>query len=95
LKVEFGRPDRRLQVSDADHPPPPAAPEPPPPSPAAAPPRNGCVTAILVLMGVVLLLPGLCTLVVFGNHLAATPIGGLTFFVAFGGFVLILLAVMR
>ena len=34
-----------------------------PPEPSAAPPpRNGCLTAIMVIIGVILLLPGLCAL---------------------------------
>jgi hypothetical protein len=37
-----------------------------PPEPSAAapppPPRSGCLTAIMVIIGVILLLPGLCAL---------------------------------
>ena len=42
-------------------PPPPIAPGPPPP-----PVRSGCVTAILIVIGIILLLPGLCALI-FGG----------------------------
>ncbi|MCP3404204.1 hypothetical protein [Bradyrhizobium sp. CCGB01] len=41
--------------------------EPPPaPSPAAPPQRSGCLTAIMVIFGVIMLLPGLCALL-FGG----------------------------
>jgi hypothetical protein len=41
-----------------------------PPSPprTPGPPRSGCLTAIMVVIGIVLLLPGLCSLfLVFGG----------------------------
>jgi hypothetical protein len=43
-----------------EDPSPAATPEPLPPA-SAPPQRNGCLTAFLVLVGVILLLPGLCT----------------------------------
>lgn len=36
---------------------------PPPPAPPPRPPRSGAVTALMVIGGVILLLPGLCSLV--------------------------------
>ena len=44
------------------------APEPPPPAPPQLPPpaqRNGCLTAIMVIAGLIMLLPGLCA-IIFG-----------------------------
>jgi len=86
-------------MSDPDNPSPPAAPEPPPISaPTAAPPRrNGCVTAFLVLVGVVLLLPGLCTMAFLGGHSDPTMsvIALITFLIALGGIGLIVLALSR
>ena len=40
---------------------------PPPPPPRLSPPvqRNGCLTAIMVIAGLIMLLPGLCA-IVFG-----------------------------
>jgi hypothetical protein len=42
---------------------------PPPPVPSTVapppPPRSGCLTAVMVLFGVILLLPGLCA-IIFG-----------------------------
>jgi hypothetical protein len=47
---------------------------PPPESPSGLPPRrpsqegSGCLTAILIVIGIILLLPGLCSLIfVFGG----------------------------
>ncbi|EJN12595.1 hypothetical protein PMI42_04083 [Bradyrhizobium sp. YR681] len=41
--------------------------EPPPPPPPAVPSRRGgCATAVMVLFGIILLLPGLCALL-FGG----------------------------
>ncbi|PAY09486.1 hypothetical protein CK489_09195 [Bradyrhizobium sp. UFLA03-84] len=36
-----------------------------PPSPPSRPPeqRNGCVTALMIVAGIILLLPGLCALI--------------------------------
>jgi len=86
-------------MSDADHQSPPTAPEPPPmPSPTAAPPqRNGCLTAFMVLVGVVLFLPGLCTMAFLGGHTDPTMslIALITFIVALGGIALIAFAMLR
>ena len=38
---------------------PPTGPAPPP----VPPPRNGCLTAFMVIVGLILLLPGLCALI--------------------------------
>lgn len=54
-------------MSDTGTPPP--APKPPlqeDASTAAPPPRSGCLTAIMVIFGVIMLLPGLCALL-FGG----------------------------
>ena len=87
-------------MSDPDNPSPPATPEPPPiPAPVVAPPqRNGCLTAFLVLVGVVLLLPGLCTMAFLGGgHSDPTMslIALITFLVALGGIALIAFALSR
>lgn len=42
---------------------PPSLAEPPPPPPAG---RSGCLTAVMVIFGVIMLLPGLCALL-FGG----------------------------
>jgi hypothetical protein len=44
---------------------PPTRPAPPPGPPPLAPPpqRHGCLTALMVIAGLILLLPGLCALV--------------------------------
>ena len=86
-------------MSDADSPAPTSghAPTPPPPPPQ---PRNGCLTAFMVLAGIVLLLPGLCA-VVFGagNLFSSHPDSGFTPFilvgllVGFGGVMLIRAAI--
>jgi hypothetical protein len=86
-------------MSNTEGPPPPAAPEPPPISaPTAAPPqRNGCLTAFLVLVGAVLLLPGLCTMAFIGGHFDPTMslIALITFLIALGGIALIVFALRR
>jgi len=46
-------------MSDPNNPPGP----PPPPEMPPLPPRSGWVTALMVLVGVILLLPGLCSLI--------------------------------
>jgi hypothetical protein len=85
-------------MSDSDNPPPPAAPE-PPPIPAAAPPqRDGCLTAFLVLVGVLLLLPGVCTMAFMsgeGSDPTMSLIALVTFLVALGGIGLIAFALQR
>jgi hypothetical protein len=55
-------------MSDTDHPP--LAPPPVPP-----PPRSGCLTAFMVIVGVVLLLPGVCVLAV-SKDLYSDPLFG-------------------
>lgn len=47
----------------------------PPPDPARfdLPPRSGCLTAFMVLLGIVLLLPGLCALILTGTILFEDP----------------------
>jgi hypothetical protein len=42
---------------------PPPSPAPPPPSPAQ---RNGCLTALLIAVGAVMLLPGICGVIIAG-----------------------------
>jgi hypothetical protein len=44
----------------------------PSPRPPPLPPRNGCLTAFMVLAGVILLLPGLCALI-FGGMALSEP----------------------
>jgi hypothetical protein len=60
------------------------------------PPRNGCLTAFMVIMGIILLLPGLCALVfAFGSLTAPsydsvfTPLVVVGLAVGFGGIMLI------
>jgi hypothetical protein len=40
-----------------------STPPPPPPPPAQ---RNGCITALMILMGAILLLPGICGVIIVG-----------------------------
>ena len=40
----------------------PASPSPAPPPPRPPEERNGCLTALMVVSGIILLLPGLCSL---------------------------------
>ena len=72
----------------------PNAPTKPPPL-ANPPPRHGCLTALMVVVGIALLLPGICTLVLsrgnFGDPLMA-GIAGITLLVFIGGVALIALA---
>jgi hypothetical protein len=73
-------------VSDAESPPPtPDLPSVPPPAGMPPPPRSGCLTAFMVIVGVVLLLPGLCALV-FGAGSLFSPSydSGFTPFILFG-----------
>jgi hypothetical protein len=78
-------------MSDTGHPPP--APPPVPP-----PPRSGCLTAFLVIVGVVLLLPGVCVLAV-SKDLYSDPLFGVVAIIAslvgIGGITLIWLALRR
>ena len=63
--------------------------------PVAAPPqRNGCLTAFMVLVGVILLLPGLCTMG-FSRGGVSDPIALIALVVALGGMALIAFAVLR
>ena len=64
----------------------------------APPQRNGCLTAFLVLAGVVLLLPGLCTMAFFRGGLSdpsMSLIALITFLVSLGGIALIVFALRR
>jgi hypothetical protein len=79
-------------MSDADNPPtPPGLPQVPSP-----PPRHGCLTAFMVIVGIVLLLPGLCAVVfgvasLSGPHYdpGFTPFVVVGLLVGFGGIMLI------
>jgi uncharacterized RDD family membrane protein YckC len=87
-------------MSGPDSPPPPGTPEPPPiPARVGAPPqRNGCLTAFLVLVGVLLLLPGVCTMAFMsggGSDPTMSLIALITFLVAVGGIALIAFALQR
>jgi hypothetical protein len=86
-------------MSDSIGSPPPAPPEPPRiPASAAPPQRSGCLTAFMVLVGVILLLPGLCTMAFLGGN-SSDPsmslIALVTFLVAAGGIALIVFALRR
>ena len=83
-------------MSDADTPPaPPSLPPVPPP-----PPRHGCLTAFMVIVGIVLLLPGLCAIVFGVGSLSGssydsgfTPFVVVGLLVGFGGIMLIRAAI--
>jgi len=65
----------------------------PPPSP-----RSGCLTALMVLAGIVLLLPGLCTLIIGAGQLSnpnVAPIAAITFSIGLIGLILIVAAIVR
>jgi hypothetical protein len=67
-------------------------PVPPPPS------RSGCLTAFMVIAGIVLLLPGLCTLIIGAGQLSSpdiAPIATITFSIGLVGLILILFAIVR
>ena len=71
--------------------------EPDPPTP---PPRNGCLTALAILGGIVLLLPGICAIILIGvtpGTLAKDDLPFLLFMLALGvgGIALIWAAVRR
>ena len=72
-------------MSDAESPPPtPDLPSVPPPA-GTPPPRSGCLTAFMVVVGVVLLLPGLCALVFgAGSLFSSSYDSGFTPFILFG-----------
>ena len=85
-------------MSDTDHPP--ATPEPPPVPAAAPPPRDGCLTAVMAIVGVILLLPGLCAIIFgVGNLGSSHPDPEITLLVllgllvGFGGVMLIRAAI--
>jgi hypothetical protein len=79
--------------------PPPAPPQ--MPSPASPPPpppeRDGCATAFMLVVGVILLLPGLlCTILLSALKMPGNdPITGATVLLAVAGIALILYAVGR
>ena len=61
----------------------------------APPPRSGCLTALMVMVGIVLLLPGFCAIIFavsslgdpnFGNLL---PVIVISLLIAFGGVMLL------
>jgi hypothetical protein len=59
---------------------------PPLPLPPPLPPRSGCLTAVMILVGCILLLPGLCALL-FGGIALTEPHGfdsGLVSFIVLG-----------
>jgi hypothetical protein len=62
------------------------------------PPRHGCLTALMVLAGIVFLLPGVCTLAVAGDF-HSDPLFGMIAVIAFvfgiGGILLIRRALRR
>jgi len=87
-------------MSDSDPTPPPLPDRPPPTHPHSAASRpTGCLTAFLVVMGVILLLPGLCTLVLSGGRPFTDQMGSqiatITFTIGFFGIALIWLALSR
>jgi hypothetical protein len=78
-------------MSDSDSP----APAPGTVSTPSPPPRHGCLTAFMVLVGIVLLLPGLCAVVFSATAVFSRYESGFTPFivagllVGFGGIMLI------
>jgi len=56
-------------MSNTEGPPPPLTPDTPPTAPAR---RSGWVTALMIIVGVILLLPGLCA-VIFGGIALTEP----------------------
>ncbi len=76
-------------------PPPPSDPSPPPPSQ-----RNGCLQALAILLGIVLLLPGICAIILVGVEPRSLATDDLQFVLAAlavgaGGVALIWWAVKR
>jgi hypothetical protein len=60
-------------MSNTEGPPPPLTPDPPPmPPPTAPAQRSGWVTALMIIVGIILLLPGLCA-VIFGGIALTEP----------------------
>jgi hypothetical protein len=87
-------------MNDTDPTPPQTPDRPPPAHPNGTPSRpTGCLTAFLVSVGVILLLPGLCTLVVSGGRPftdgPGSEIATITFTIGFFGIALIWLALSR
>jgi hypothetical protein len=73
-----------------------SAPETPPPLPPPAPQSSGCGTVLAVGAGVVLLLPGLCSVIAIGNfgfEDRIIPLYVLTFLLAVAGALLIVFVV--
>jgi hypothetical protein len=73
-----------------------------PPPPPPSPPRNGCLVALMIGAGIVLLLPGLCALLMIGfdpAHTLSSREGVMTclsfFAVSAGGIALIWIAIRR
>ena len=75
-----------------------------PPKPSSSPRRNPWVTALLILIGLILLLPGLCSIIFSAILLTAGGPGGdleylpllfFCFLVGVGGVALIVFAVRR
>lgn len=70
-----------------------------PPSPQP-PPRSGCLTAFMVIIGIILLLPGLCALIFGGMSLTESHIDSIVMTlvmlglaIGFGGLMLIIAAI--
>jgi hypothetical protein len=62
-------------------------PLPPPPSQS-----SGCAAAVLVILGLILLLPGLCTLIISNGQISqVASIAVITFTIGFVGLILIVL----
>jgi hypothetical protein len=58
--------------------------------------NSGCVTALLVVFGLILLLPGLCTIIVSNGQVDKLgAITSTTFAIGFVGLIVIVLAVRR
>ena len=80
----------------------PLRPEPPPRRPAGKSGSHGCLSVILALIGIILLLPGICSVIFMTSVLrpgvdpgGLASIWAMTFLVAAGGIVLIAWAVWR
>jgi hypothetical protein len=56
----------------------------PPPPPGLPPQRNGCLTAFMVIGGIILLLPGLCALIFGIGSLTSGGLDGIMPFVLLG-----------
>ncbi len=72
----------------------------PPPSPPPPSQRNGCLQALAILVGIVLLLPGLCAIILIGVEPRTLATDDLQFLLAMlavgaGGVALIWWAVKR